>query len=293
MSASLIAEPASPMRVAPWVSVSAAIILTAHLIAATPRASAQEAGQSPAQRGASARDRAPPATDTDASVTERYRALIQQALGEYEVRNYEEARELFRRAHAIEPNARTHRALGMAEFELRNYAESIRQLDAALASPTTPLDAQLRAETQELLERARGFVGRLVVQHTPANALLIVDGTPLDAQAAQALLLRVGEHTLVIQAPGYIAERRSVSVTGGAQSTMRVALKRANVQRGQDDARAWYRSPWLWSAVGLVVVSAAAGSAIAVSRGGGESVAAPYGGSTNAVLSAPEARRER
>ncbi|HEX6239538.1 MAG TPA: hypothetical protein VFZ61_01540, partial [Polyangiales bacterium] len=47
-----------------------------------------------------------------------YADAIEQALSELEAANYPEAREEFQRAHAIYPNARTLRGLGMVEFEL-------------------------------------------------------------------------------------------------------------------------------------------------------------------------------
>lgn len=47
-----------------------------------------------------------------------YRDAIDTALQEMGLGNYEEAREQFARAHALSPNARTLRGLGISEFEL-------------------------------------------------------------------------------------------------------------------------------------------------------------------------------
>ena len=43
----------------------------------------------------------------------QYKQLIQQALGEFRRQNWPEARVLFRRAHALSPNARTLRGMGV------------------------------------------------------------------------------------------------------------------------------------------------------------------------------------
>jgi hypothetical protein len=65
------------------------------------------------------------------------------------------AREELRRAHAIFPNARTLRGLGMVEFELRSYVQSVQLLEQALAASVKPLDGKLRTDTEALLARAQ------------------------------------------------------------------------------------------------------------------------------------------
>src|SRR6266704_960888 len=67
------------------------------------------------------------------SESAQYRALLEEAVTEYDARHYEEARALFRRAHEVSPNARTLRGIGMASFELREYIEALRSLEGSLA----------------------------------------------------------------------------------------------------------------------------------------------------------------
>ena len=59
-----------------------------------------------------------------------YRRLIKEGLAEYEARHFDEARSLFQRAHDLNPNARTHRGIGMASFELRDYVSAVHNLSA-------------------------------------------------------------------------------------------------------------------------------------------------------------------
>jgi hypothetical protein len=47
-------------------------------------------------------------------------------VAEFEAGHLEDSRALFTRAHSTQPNARTLRGLGIAEFELRKYVESAR-----------------------------------------------------------------------------------------------------------------------------------------------------------------------
>lgn len=153
-----------------------------------------------------------------------YRALIDEALAEYEAHNFAEARSLFYRANALYPNARALRGLGMAEFELRNYSDSASSLQLALQSATLPLEGELRAETERLLARARGFVAKLSLALEPGLATVVVDGTPVQLGPQGSLVLEVGDHVLEFRADGYAAERRVLKVQGGEEQTLRVVL---------------------------------------------------------------------
>src|SRR5690349_15250674 len=63
-----------------------------------------------------------------------YERAIDSGIAEFQQGNYVEAREQFARAHALVPNARTLRSLGMVEFELRNYVDAVTYLEGALGS---------------------------------------------------------------------------------------------------------------------------------------------------------------
>lgn len=156
---------------------------------------------------------------------EAYRTLVSEAIAEFDAGRYQESRALFMQAHQLFPNARTLRGLGMTEFELRNYAECIRNLDAALASQVRPLEGTLRDETERLLTRARAFVARISLTLSPPGARVAVDGIPVQVGAGQALLLSVGEHVLDVQADGYAAERRVLSLKSSGDQALTIQLR--------------------------------------------------------------------
>ena len=153
-----------------------------------------------------------------------YRELISEALTEYEARHFEEARALFQRAHALFPNARTMRGQGMAEFELRNYGNAVQCFESALASTQRPLDGALRAETEQLLERAKRFVARVRLDLRPGSATVIVDGTLLRVESGSVLLLSVGNHTFDVQADAHQPAQRVVNVQGGEEQVLEIVL---------------------------------------------------------------------
>jgi tetratricopeptide (TPR) repeat protein len=200
-----------------------------------------------------------------------YRERIDEALREFSVQNYQEARSLFLQAHALVPGARTLRALGLCEYELRDYGETIKYLESALASKIKPLTPELRSETEQLIKRARNFVGRVELETRPERAQLMVDGVKVEGR--EPLWLSMGEHTLEVSAPSFGSEKRKLSVKGGEDKRMSIILAPAE-SKGQADARAdkpssekrWYKSPWLWSSLGVVVLGAGAATAIVLTR---------------------------
>jgi len=153
-----------------------------------------------------------------------YAALIDEALIEHQAGHFEEARTLFARAHAIFPNARTLRGMGMMEFELRDYAASAAHLEQALASHTRALTGELRESTAVLLARAEGFVGKLALAVEPPDARVLLDGVVVEVVPDRPLMLNFGDHTLELSAPGYERETRKVALRGGDAQSMRVEL---------------------------------------------------------------------
>jgi len=231
---------------------------------------------------------------------EGYRAAIEEALREYEAGHFEEARSLFGRAHQLFPNARTERGLGMVEFELRNYVESIHQLESALDAVVKPLTGTLRTDTERLLARATQFVARVTVEASPAAARVLVDGEPHEALAGRPLVLPVGDHVVELQSSGYLPEKRKLRVRGGESQTLRIVLAKrgasspststtspseepGGVDRLPSESRRWYRSPWLWTVVGAVVAGGVAGAVLATQGHGGGKVASPYQGNAGSV----------
>ena len=125
-----------------------------------------------------------------------YRAAIGAGIEEFDFNHFAEAREHFARAHALFPNARTLRGLGMCDFELRRYAEAIAYLKASLASDVKQLEGKLRRDTEALLARAEGYAGTLLVHAQPADATVTIDGLSVEPASDGSLLIEVGDHVL-------------------------------------------------------------------------------------------------
>jgi tetratricopeptide (TPR) repeat protein len=279
-----------------WTTVLLARFLVALLAVSFPAdAHAQAGGKNaanPSTPGARPDDvRASTPAAKDAPSPPGYDAAIDQALAEFERGNFVDAREHFLRAHKILPNARTLRALGKAEFELKSYADAVAHLQLSLDSLVRPLTTQQRLETQVLLERAHRHLARYTFITAPADAQLTLDGIapPLDAQ--HSLLLGEGAYQLEVRAEGYVSLRRDLQVTGGLDERLSLELTALAtelpapvlpVEAQHSEAQPLRRKWWLWTGIAAVVVAGAA-TAVVLSMHNSEEARA-NGGSTGVVL---------
>jgi tetratricopeptide (TPR) repeat protein len=154
-----------------------------------------------------------------------YRAAVRDALLEYDARHFEEARTLFRRAHDIEPNARTLRGIGMASFELRDYVVAVRALSAALVDTRKALTPEQREHTQGLLERSELFIDVFVLKSNPPDARVVIDGQSPEPEPDGTILLGFGSHIVEASKPGYLVRTFPIKVHGGERRELIVNLE--------------------------------------------------------------------
>jgi hypothetical protein len=155
----------------------------------------------------------------------KYQELIRRALEEYSAGNWTEARVFFEDAHAISPNARTLRGLGMTSYEARSYVEAIAFLEQALASQVRPFTLQIAQEARRVLEQARRFVSPVDIVLEPASAELRVDGKTIDEAERAGLLLDPGEHEFTAAAAGFAPARRVLVAEGGRRLNLHLVLQ--------------------------------------------------------------------
>lgn len=208
-----------------------------------------------------------------------YDEAVDVALQEFQAGNFAEARSQFTKAHEIFPNARTLRALGKTEFELKNYRAANAYFERALASEVRSLTRQQRQEAERLQRTARGYLARYEISLQPSEAKLVLDGAPIAMPDDGTLVLEVGDHTLEALAKGYASERRTLHVVGGrterlsfdlrplrptpvAQPLPAVSLPESEPSHAapvEQDGTPIRRKWWLWTGV----VGVVAGGAIA------------------------------
>jgi tetratricopeptide (TPR) repeat protein len=217
-----------------------------------------------------------------------FQRSISRAVTEFDAGHFAEAQRYFREAHALQPSARTLRALGMVAFELRAFAESVQFLEQALDSPIKPLDPALRKEAQSVLERALKATSRVRIVLSPADAQLSIDGTPALSGSNNTLTLDPGVHALSVRSPGRKPLDTDVRLEPGEDRTLTLALTpEVKVHEDAREARPLYKNPWLWSGVGVVVVGVVTGLAVGLSGRDTTRPEPAFGGDTGAVLTGP------
>lgn len=164
------------------------------------------------------------AAAAQAGAEQNYDELIRQAVTEFSLGHWTEAKVFFARAHARNPNARTLRGLGLSCYEARSYVEAIGYMEAALASQVQPLTPAMREDLTRLLGQSKQFVSRAVIEVEPPTAELTLDQKPLARASDGSVLVDPGEHELTVKAEGYEAAHRSLTAEGGNPVSLRVEL---------------------------------------------------------------------
>ncbi len=150
-----------------------------------------------------------------------YEATIERAVNEFQAGRFAEAGSLFRTAHALYPNARTLRGLGMSAFELRDYRTAYLSLNESLYSRVRPLTEEQHEAALTLRNQARQFVGVVTVRTVPTYAEVRVDGEEIDSHD---IVLAIGRHELRVTAQGYQPERPVLEIAGGEERTVTFEL---------------------------------------------------------------------
>lgn len=166
---------------------------------------------------------------TDEPAPAGYDAVIDQAVAEFGASHWAEARALFIEAQGIFPNARALRGIGMSSYELRDYPEAVRTLDAALASTVRPLTPEQHAQVTELRQRAAAFVGRYEIPAAPATARLYLDGAHVAVadgwpETPGHVLLGVGDHQIAIRLDDGRSTSARVVVRGQTEAVLDIDL---------------------------------------------------------------------
>lgn len=175
--------------------------------------------------GAPADDAQPtPSEAAPVDVEAAFRALVAEALREYDAGNWSEARALFQRAYELVPSAEALRMMGNASYELRQYARAVDLLERALSDATRPLRPERAVEANDALERARRFVAVVSLELVPADLTLEIDLTPIRARADGTILLDPGTHRFVARAPGFQPRELDVELRAGDRHRFVVTL---------------------------------------------------------------------
>jgi hypothetical protein len=154
-----------------------------------------------------------------------YDELVKTALGEFQLEHWAEARSLFEQAHALNPNARTLRGIGLSAYQERRYVLAIDYLERALADQRRPLTSAMRKETEGILGTARRFVVHVHATANVEHAEWQVDGHDVVLDAKGDLVVDPGEHEVVARAEGYQDASRMLDASTGTVTSVELTLQ--------------------------------------------------------------------
>lgn len=158
------------------------------------------------------------------SQDDAYAEAIRGALQEFSEGRFQEARALFRRAHELQPSARTWRGIALASFELQDYTTARRAIQKALSSDVNPLTPAMKEEAEALLQKTSLFLAVLELDVQQTGALVKIDGTePL--REDDRIFADAGERLIQISLPGYLPFERRLRLNAGETERLSVSLE--------------------------------------------------------------------
>jgi hypothetical protein len=172
---------------------------------------------------------AAPAPDADPAraATDAARAHFKTGIKLYRDGNYPGALAEFEAAYDLKPGPGSLQNVALCQKALFRYGEAADTLTRLLLRHASELSEAERIAAELARDELAGLVGSIRLRVTPPGARVTLDGQPLsDTERLSARRVNVGEHTLVVEAPGYARAVRTFRVAGGTQDLpVEVALE--------------------------------------------------------------------
>lgn len=200
-----------------------------------------------------------------AGAQSRASVLYEQGLLAYREARYEEAIQLFRKAHELEPHAALLYNLGQAyerTGRLRLAIQSFREY--LRLDPTAQDRAVTEAHVKNLEQRLLAADGRLVVRSRPSGATVRIDGR-LVGKTPWNGTLSAGTHWVGLEHAGFVAIERELMVHGEKLAELSLELDPSHKDEPKATQHARVRLP-TWLALGVTAASGSAALGFEIQR---------------------------
>ncbi|MCW5834688.1 MAG: PEGA domain-containing protein, partial [Labilithrix sp.] len=200
----------------------------------------------------------------------RSRAAFRRGVAELRAEDWAGARASFEEAWSLVQHPSILLNLGIARLRTDDPVLAEQDLVRFLSEDSGATSEEL-ASAREALGEARSRIGTLRVIATPASARVVIDGQPASVRAptgagrggvAEARL-KAGEHTVVVEADGFLADRRSVEVLPKSETELEVALVGGAARTARSEGMST-RAIVGWSLAGVSGVALAASGVMAL-----------------------------
>lgn len=125
--------------------------------------------------------------------------------------------------------------LAQAAFKLNRFAVAAQYFSVALRMMPTSEPPKRKAAVERAFEEAKKEVTAVSVTVEPADARVLVDGTP---QPFDAVFLEPGEHTIEARAEGFETKREKVVAVKGGDRRLAFRLQKAKAPAGGEGGAA-------------------------------------------------------
>jgi hypothetical protein len=133
----------------------------------------------------------------------------------------------FEESFRVRPGASALQNIALCQRQLFRYAAAIGTLEKMLGSYGAALSSEDKSAAEQTLKELRERVTRVVFVVTPKQAALLVDGKALEGTERRSIVLDVGEHRVVLSAPGFADLDRRITVAG-AEKEVPLGLEAAS-----------------------------------------------------------------
>ncbi len=131
----------------------------------------------------------------------------------------------FRRAYRIAPTYHLLYNIGQASAELRDYVEAYNSFSQYLREGAAEVNSERRATVEREISRLEGYLARLTLEVSEADAEISVDGSVVGrSPLSKALLVSAGRRRVVVSKAGFAVWERSVDVAGEDEERLSAEL---------------------------------------------------------------------
>jgi hypothetical protein len=155
------------------------------------------------------------------------RLHFQQGVALYRDQNFDAALAEFQAAYAISAEPLVHYNLGLTHKALFRYGEAIDALERYLSESAARGQAVAKArrvEVEKIVAEMRSLLADVTLVVKPAAAAVLVDGRAVALGLEGIVKLPAGSHVVEASAPGYVADRRALTVVAGTPQTVSLDL---------------------------------------------------------------------
>jgi hypothetical protein len=192
------------------------------------------------------------------------RSLFERGLAELDARRYPPAVLLFEESYRLNPVPVVLYNLALAHRALGHHHAAIEHFERYLTQSGGDLPEGRAAAVANAVASLRAELATVRLDVTPTAFSVNVDGR--DARAAAGVLtVDPGAHTLLVSAPGHVAERRELRLAPSERYVFQTTLRREPTPHPptQSDARPITSRWWFWTLVGGVVVAGVTATLVA------------------------------